>query len=449
MIGRKRKVIKTGIPGLDELLGGGLEEKSITTVLGGPGSGKSTLVLQYIYNGAKLYKQAGMFISFEETKEDIYVHSLNYGWDFEKLEDENMFTLLTYKPYEIKKLFDKHDSNYRTAILEDGSVDFSEIKGLGWRKGEEIVINPPRPFIQDLDDLPIPLHNLLPLSKYRMPLIHGPFTFVVTSRGCPAGCTFCIKHLSYQYTVRLRSPELLMQELWQLKKLGINNVHMYADLFTVNRDQVVELCQRMIEENIEIKWTCNSRVDYVDKEMLEMMGKAGCRLISWGIESGSEQILKNVHKGIKPEDAKQALLWSKEAGIMNWGYFIIGLPGETEDTIRQTIAFAKELPLDIALFHIAAPYPGTPFFLEVVEKGWFRKGVRWEQIDMDRETVLNYPQLSTEKLIYWQKRAFREWALRPGPIITYLKMLLSDPATIATTLHVGLQHINWILFGEK
>ena len=350
---------------------------------------------------------------------------------------------------EIKKLFDKHDSNYRTAILEDGSVDFSEIKGLGWRKGEEIVINPPRPFIQDLDDLPIPLHNLLPLSKYRMPLIHGPFTFVVTSRGCPAGCTFCIKHLSYQYTVRLRSPELLMQELWQLKKLGINNVHMYADLFTVNRDQVVELCQRMIEENIEIKWTCNSRVDYVDKEMLEMMGKAGCRLISWGIESGSEQILKNVHKGIKPEDAKQALLWSKEAGIMNWGYFIIGLPGETEDTIRQTIAFAKELPLDIALFHIAAPYPGTPFFLEVVEKGWFRKGVRWEQIDMDRETVLNYPQLSTEKLIYWQKRAFREWALRPGPIITYLKMLLSDPATIATTLHVGLQHINWILFGEK
>lgn len=120
----KRKVIKTGIPGLDELLGGGLEEKSITTVLGGPGSGKSTLVLQYLYMGAKLYKQAGMFISFEETKEDIYVHSLNYGWDFEKLEDENMFTLLTYKPYEIKKLFERGGSMLRDVVA---SIDAKRI----------------------------------------------------------------------------------------------------------------------------------------------------------------------------------------------------------------------------------------------------------------------------------------------------------------------------------
>lgn len=347
------------------------------------------------------------------------------------------------RPELIQKLLEKHDPQYKPSIREDGSIDLHGIKGLAWRKGDEIIINFPRPFISDLDDLPIPLHELLPLQEYRMPLIKGPFTFIVSSRGCPAGCTYCIKHVSYQYSARLRSPALIMEELWQLKKLGINNIHMYADLFTVNRDQVMELCQRMIDEKIDIKWTCNSRVDYVDEEMLRMMGKAGNWLISWGIESGSEQILKHARKGAYPDKAKRALIWAKKAGIKNWGYFIIGLPGETEETIRQTIDFSKKLPLDIALFHVAAPYPGTPFFFEVVENGWFRKGTRWEQVDMDKGTVLDYPNLPAERLLYWQKRAWREWAFRPGPILTYIKMLLSDISTVKSALSVGLQHLSW------
>ena len=347
---------------------------------------------------------------------------------------------------EIQNLFAEHDTDYSPARDIDGNLDLHRIKGIAWRNGDEIVLNFPRPFIQDLNDLPIPMHELLPLQKYRMPLIKGPFTFIVTSRGCPAGCTYCIKHVSYQYSTRLRSPELIMKELWGLKKLGINNIHMYADLFTVNRDQVMELCQRMIDEKINIKWMCNSRVDFVDEEMLSMMGKAGNWMISWGIESANEQILKHAHKGANPEKAKQALTWARQAGIKNWGYFIIGLPGETEDSIRQTIAFAKKLPLDIALFHVAAPYPGTPFFFEVVKNGWFRPGTRWEQVDMDKGTVLDYPNLSAERLLYWQKRAFREWAFRPGPMFTYLKMLLSDWSTVKTALSVGLQHLNWSTF---
>lgn len=343
----------------------------------------------------------------------------------------------------IQKMFEKQDPSYKPSLNPDGSVNMHGIKGLAWRKGDQIILNPPRPFVADLDDMPIPMHELLPLQKYRMPYIKGPFTFIVTSRGCPAGCTYCIKHVTYQYSTRIRSPKLIMEELWQLKKLGINNIHMYADLFTVNRDQVVELCKLMIEENIQIKWTCNSRVDFVDEEMLTLMGKAGCRLISWGIESGNEQILKHARKGAYPDKAERALRWAKKAGIMNWGYFIIGLPGETEETIRQTIDFAKKLPLDIALFHVAAPYPGTPFFFEVVENKWFRPGTRWEQVDMDKGTVLDYPNLPAEKLLYWQKRAFREWAFRPGPMLTYLKMLTYDWATTKTAINVGLQHLFW------
>lgn len=344
---------------------------------------------------------------------------------------------------EINAMFTKTDPSYKPSLNEDGTVNMRGIKGIAWRNGEEIMLNFPRPFVADLDDMPIPMHELLPLQSYRMPYIKGPFTFIVTSRGCPAGCTYCIKHVSYQYSTRIRSPKLIMEEMWALKKLGINNIHMYADLFTVNRDQVIELCKLMIEENIQLKWTCNSRVDFVDEEMLTLMGKAGCRLISWGIESGNEQILKHARKGAYPDKAERALRWAKQAGIMNWGYFIIGLPGETEETIKETIAFAKKLPLDIALFHVAAPYPGTPFFFEVVENKWFRPGTRWEQVDMDKGTVLDYPNLSAERLLYWQKRAFREWAFRPGPAITYLKMLMYDLSTMKTAINVGLQHIFW------
>ncbi len=347
------------------------------------------------------------------------------------------------RPPNIQKLFADHDPAYEPAIMPDGGINMSGIKGLVWRNKDEIVVNLTRPFIPNLDDMPLPMHELLPWEQYRMPLIKGPFTFIVTSRGCPAGCTYCIKHVSYQFSVRVRSPESIMEELWKLKKLGLNNIHMYADLFTVNRDQVVGLCKLMIEQNINLRWTCNSRVDYVDEEMLSLMGQAGCWLISWGIESGSEQILRHARKGAYPDKAERALKWAHNAGIMNWGYFIIGLPGETEETIRETIDFSKKLPLDIALFHVAAPYPGTPFFFEVVENDWFRPGTRWEQVDMDKGTVLDYPQLSAERLLYWQKRAFREWAFRPGPAMTYAKMLLSDVSTLRSALSVGWQHLSW------
>ena len=115
--------------------------------------------------------------------------------------------------------------------------------GLGWRRQGEIVINPDRPFIRSLDDLPIPLHHLLPFDCYRAPLVKGPYTFIVTGRGCPAGCKFCIKHVNYQYSVRLRSPEKLVEEMAVLSSLGIHHVQMYADLFTASRDHVMELCE--------------------------------------------------------------------------------------------------------------------------------------------------------------------------------------------------------------
>jgi anaerobic magnesium-protoporphyrin IX monomethyl ester cyclase len=318
------------------------------------------------------------------------------------------------------------------------------IKGLVWRDaGGRVRVNPDRPFIRNLDDLPLPLHHLLPWDRYRAPGIKGPYTFVVPSRGCPAGCRFCIKHVSYGYAVRTRSPESVLEELKLLWGMGLRNVNMYADLFTVNREQVMGICEGMIREGLTFRWLCNSRVDYVDPEMLRTMARAGCWLIAWGIESADEQIRRRAHKGTTDDKIARALRWSREAGIMNWGYFIIGLPGETEETIRQTIDLSKKLPLGLALFHIAAPYPGTPFFFEVVENGWFRPGTAWEEVDMDESTVLDYPGLPAERIEYWARRAFREWAFRPGPLWTYLKSMNSGPA-VRSALNAGWQALGWM-----
>ncbi len=356
---------------------------------------------------------------------------------------------VSQRPEWLTRLFKETDPEWDSFSGNDAPVgmDLSRIKGLVWRDRGEARGNADRPFIPDLDSLPPPMYSLLPLKKYLMPLMKGPFCFVLTSRGCPGGCKFCIKHVSYGRTVRLLSPRRVVEELKILYGLGIRNIHMYADLFTVNREQVMGICELILREKLKIRWTCNSRVDYVDEEMLNLMGRAGCWMISWGIESGNETILKRAAKGADPKKAHQALVWARKAGIKNWGYFIIGLAGETVETIRETIQLSKRLPLEIALFHVAAPYPGTPFFFEVIEKGWFREGIRWEEVDMDKETVLQYENLSSEDLSYWQRRAFREWALRPGPAFTYAKMLLSDWRTFKQAFRVGMEHLAWI-FGK-
>jgi anaerobic magnesium-protoporphyrin IX monomethyl ester cyclase len=349
----------------------------------------------------------------------------------------------------LRRLFADTDADWQPAWLnmKPGTCDLRRIKGLVWRDGSEIVVNPDRPFIRHLDDLPLPRHDLLPLEKYRAPLVRGPYAFVVTSRGCPGGCRFCIKHVSYGGSVRFRSPENVLAEMELLASLGVRSIHMYADLFTVSREQVVGLCELILERGLRLRWTCNSRVDFVDPEMLRLMGRAGCWMISWGIESGSREVLRRARKGIELEQVERALQWSREAAIRNWGYFIIGLPGETEETIQETIRFAKRLPLDLVLFHIAAPYPGSPLFFDVVEQGWFRPGTRWEQVDMDCSTVLDYPHLRAEELERWAQRAFRAWALRPGPALTYLRMLLGSPSLWRSALEIGLESLGWAAGG--
>jgi anaerobic magnesium-protoporphyrin IX monomethyl ester cyclase len=318
-----------------------------------------------------------------------------------------------------------------------------ETRGVAFRNEHgEVQINPDRPFIENLDSLPLPLHHMLPWKKYKVPIVGGPYTFVLTSRGCPAGCRYCIKHVTYQASVRHRSPQHVLEEMYMLKEMGMHHIHFEADLFTVKKEFVYDLCNAIIKDGIKLQWSCNSRVDFVDEEELALMKKAGCFMIAWGLESGSEAVLKRARKGTTVKRIEETIQASRKVGIKNWGYFIIGLPGETVETIQQTIALSKRLPLDIALFHIATPYPGTPFYYEAVENGWIQMD-RWEDYDMYNHTVLNYPHLSSKDLEYWAKRAAREWSLRPGPIMTFLKAA-SNRETLGHLWKIGTNHIRWM-----
>lgn len=303
--------------------------------------------------------------------------------------------------------------------LENGG-DLSKVKGIAYRDDGTIKINESREFIQDLDKLPLPRYDLLPLDKYMFPFIASKFVFVVSSRGCPYPCTFCRQPIMWDYKVRTRSADSIIEELKLLKKLGINNFLFHSDTFTIKKDIVIELCKKIIDEKLEMKWGCNSRVDTVDREMLEWMKKAGCWMIAYGIESGSQQILDNVRKEITIDQARDAVKWAHDIGITVYGYFIIGLPGETFETINETIAFAKKLPVTFALFHVGSPYPGTEFYKEAKENGWLNF-TKWEDVDQGRSTPVVYPNLSSEDILNGIKKAHRKFYMRPKTINNVLR----------------------------
>ncbi len=327
------------------------------------------------------------------------------------------------------------------ADLEAGRVP-ADVKGICYRQDGKAVVTPDRPLLEDLGKLPRPRQDLLPLKNYRMPMIDGPFTMVTASRGCPFPCIYCRKMALWGNRVRLRPVGDIFDELVWLHELGVDNVVFLADLFTVNRKQVIELCRRIVDAGLPVKWQCNSRVDNVDEELLAWMKRAGCWQIAFGLESGSQKVLDLARKGITVEQIEKTIDLVDRFGIKAWGYFIIGLPGETPETIRETIDLAKRLPLNLALFHVAVPYPGTEFNEMAREQGWLLSD-RWEDLDMNYSAIVEYPQLSAAEIDKAAKRAFFEWYLRPGPIMR----LLGSVRDVETLKSVGRniwRHALWL-----
>jgi len=292
------------------------------------------------------------------------------------------------------------------------TLDLSSTKGICYKKDSKLIKNPPEPPIQNMDELGIPAHDLLPLAIYQEPQIkRKPLTITMVSRGCINKCIFCSSHFYGKY--RLRSVENVMEEMrWITRGLGIRELKFYDDGITYNREWAETLFTRMIDEKIDLTWNTNLRADSIDYDLAILMKRAGCHTVNMGLESANQDILNTIKKNITVGKMKQSVIDCKKAGLEVCGYFVIGLPGETAETIEQTVKFAKSLDLDLVTFNITAPHPGTPFYNYLDEKGYLMTK-DWSKYDTNSVPVYGYPEMSDEEIYSLALRAYRKFYMRP------------------------------------
>ena len=308
------------------------------------------------------------------------------------------------------------------AIEKKGSL--SKIKGLAYREGNKVIINPEREPLKDLDSLPFPARHLLSMPKYKQFLTkNNPAYILFSSRGCPFGCTFCCRDVGGRF-YRARKPEKVIEEIKVLiNTYGAKEITFSDSLFGAQKEWVFELTELIKKEKLNITWSCNTRANVVSKETLKAMKDAGCWMVYYGIESGDPEILKIINKGETVEEIRQAIKWTNEVGIQSWGSFMFALPGETPESATKTINFAKSLGLDFASFHLTTPFPGTYLFSEAS---------RWGDLEMDYKNYTTLHSIFVPKgyknkteLDTILKKAFREFYLRPNYFVSRLLKLRS------------------------
>ncbi len=264
--------------------------------------------------------------------------------------------------------------------------DWRQVAGIAFRSDFGIARSPKRAPIANLDELPDPARGMLPLGRYRA--LGMPIS-LTTSRGCPFKCIFCAGRKMVGSRVRYRSACRVADEMADLNTLKFHQINIADDLFTVNRAHCIAVCNEIIERGLDIQWTSFARVDTVTEDTLSRMRNAGCHAVSFGIESGNPRILKTIKKGITREQVLQAVKMCRRAGVTPYASFILGLPGETPQTIKETIDFGeqlKELGLSFG-FHLLAPFPGTEIREKSAEFGIRILTDDWSQYHANRAIV--------------------------------------------------------------
>jgi len=315
----------------------------------------------------------------------------------------------------------------------DNKKSLGNILGLIYRLNDKILINPPRHFIKDLDQIPLPARDLLPMDKYRPAptyYLQLPSHIVLTSRGCPFQCSYCSKVFGQTY--RFHSIGRIMKEINILiNDYNAKEIIFRDDTFTINKGHVRKLCKRIIDEGIhnKIRWTCMTRVNLVDLKLLKLMKKAGCWSIHYGVESGSQRLLDLIGKGIILSEVRNAVKWTKTVGIEVKAFFMIGLPTETEEETQGTIDFTKELDPDWIQVTITTPYPGTKLY-DIAKKDGTLKSFKWEDYQTwvgwaNKELVYTPKGRDSKELKILQKKAMRDFYFRPQFVLRQLKYLRS------------------------
>jgi len=323
----------------------------------------------------------------------------------------------------------------------------AKIKGIAYRKGKKIIVNKRGDFIKNLDILPMPAFHLYEKEKYKVSSAiarKNPVVWLETSRGCVFGCIYCNKSC-FGRTFRAKSPERVLKEFILVKNLGFKEIHLTDDGFTTNLERVKKICDLLIENKVNMDWSTITgiRVDRVDRELLIKLKKAGCYRVYFGIESGNQEIINNIKKGITLEQVKNAVAWAKEAGLEVAGYFMIGLPGETEKTMQDTINFAKSLDLDLAKISITIPLPATEMFNNL-ESNNLIKTHDWERFKFysTPSSIYNHQNLSWPVIEKYYKKFYREVFLNPRFIFKRIKNSIKN-RTLIDDIKMALS-INWI-----
>ena len=307
------------------------------------------------------------------------------------------------------------------------SDSLQKVRGITYRDNGRSKSTPMRPLIANLDSLPFPAYHLLPLHKYKPHPPHGrrlPFMAMVTSRGCPYNCIFCSKPI-FGRKFRSQSPQRIASEVEYLAgKFKIKEIAFYDDIFTLDKKRIAKLAKEFKKRDLSIPWTCETRVDSVTEELLKEMKEAGCYMIAYGIESGNQTILNSLRKKITIEQVREAVKVTRDIGIQTIGYFMLGSPGETPLTIRQTIDFANYLPLDFAQFSVTIPFPGTDLYNLYLEQGIGNEN--WDNFIYANRGSVSAPVfetalLSKDDLQKWNIKAYKEFYLRFSYIWERLK----------------------------
>jgi anaerobic magnesium-protoporphyrin IX monomethyl ester cyclase len=297
--------------------------------------------------------------------------------------------------------------------LEAGK-SFHDVVGTTCRKDGKIVKNPDRPYIKDLDSLPFPAHNLWPLETLRK---YGTVVYpIMASRGCVFWCDFCTAVRMFGRNYRMRSPKNVVDEIEFLHETyGANQFTFYDDAFTVDQDRTAEICHEIRKRKLKIKWDCETRVDMVTKELLLKMREAGSIAIWFGVESGSQRVIDAMGKGFSLTQTMNAFQWAKDAGLMTVAGVILGFPTETKESAMETIKLVEKINPDDVGYYIATPYPGTPLYELVKDKGLL-KITDFNKYDTATPTF-ETPDFTMKELREIRERAFHRFYIRPSYVL--------------------------------
>jgi radical SAM superfamily enzyme YgiQ (UPF0313 family) len=294
-----------------------------------------------------------------------------------------------------------------------GKKEIKEVKGISYRDSEKIIVTPPEQLIKDVDSIPLPAIDLLPMEKYKAGTKR--FGTLMTSRGCPYNCIFCSSSLQFGKVWRGHSTERVMTELRRLVfDYGIHEIEFLDDTFTLNMKRAVEIAKNIKAENLDIKWSGSARVNLFNEEIAKAMKDSGAHTIYFGIESGNQNTLDFIGKGIKLQQAVDSVRKGNEAGLHTLGSFIIGFPDDTVYEVKNTIKFSKKVKVKIAQFTIATPYPGTRLW-QLAKSQNLIKTTNWRKYTT-LNPVMSLKNFSDKQILGWLGKAYAYFYLRP----TYL-----------------------------